>query len=91
MFKYFRITKYKSKEDLLYHMSKKEKYPLLNQIISNKSELNLMKNLPSFNEFTNYMVEKYSYRISRDDAKKKFYQMKKFLKILNLKKNSIIF
>ena len=86
MFKYFRITKYKSKEDLLYHMSKKEKYPLLNQIISNKSELNLMKNLPSFNEFTNYMVEKYSYRISRDDAKKKILSNEEIFKNPEFKK-----
>jgi hypothetical protein len=72
MFKYFLLTKYKTKEDLLNHMEKKEKYPLLNQILLDNYEINKMKNLPSFNEFTNYMVENYSFRISRDDAKKNY-------------------
>ncbi len=30
-----------------------------------------MKYLPAFNEFTNYMVELFSFKVSRDDAKKK--------------------
>jgi hypothetical protein len=30
-----------------------------------------MKYLPDFNEFTNYMVDYYSFKISRDDAKKR--------------------
>jgi len=71
MFKYFNLTKYKTKEDLIKHMDKKEKYPLLNLLLSEQPYIKKMKYLPIFNEFTNYMVDNYSFKISRDDAKKK--------------------
>ena len=71
MFKYFNLTKYKTKEDLIKHMDKKENYPLLNLLLSEQPYIKKMKYLPIFNEFTNYMVDNYSFKISRDDAKKK--------------------
>ena len=71
MLKYFNLTKYKSKEDLLKLIDKKDNHPLLKQILLDIPEIYKMKYLPIFNEFTNYMVKNYSFKISRDDAKKK--------------------
>ena len=71
MFKYFNLTKYKSEDDLLKRMNNREKYPLLNQLISGNPVVKKLSNLPAFNEFTNYMVENYSFKISRDDARKR--------------------
>ena len=45
------------------------KYPLLGQYLIDKPGPKKMKYLPDFNEFTNYMVDNYSFKISRDDAK----------------------
>ena len=91
MFKYFLLTKYKTKNDLLNQMINKEKYPLLNQILSNKEEINKMKYLPAFNEFTNYMVENYSFRISRDVAKTKSLESEDIFIIPEFKKKFINF
>ena len=74
MLKYFNLTKYKSKEDLLKLIDKKDNHPLLKQILLDIPEIYKMKYLPIFNEFTNFMVENYSFKISRDDAKKKILQ-----------------
>jgi hypothetical protein len=71
MLKYFNLTKYKTREDLINHMDNNQNYPLLNQILLDKPEMRKMKYLPIFNEFTNFMVDNYSFKISRDDAKKK--------------------
>ena len=45
------------------------KYPLLNSYLNCSKEQSYLKYLPAFNEFTNSMVEKFSYHISREDAK----------------------
>ena len=71
MFNYFILTKYKTEEDLVKRMNNKEKYPLLNQLLAGNPEVKKLVNLPAFNEFTNYMVEIYSFKISREDAKTK--------------------
>ena len=71
LFKYFIYTKYKTEEDMVRRMDNKEKYPLLNQLITGNPAFKKLKYLPAFNEFTNYMVENYSFKISRDDAKKR--------------------
>ena len=71
MLKYFNLTKYKSKEDLLRLLDTKDNHPLLKQILLDIPEIYKMKYLPIFNEFTNFMVDIYSFKISRDDAKKK--------------------
>jgi hypothetical protein len=44
-----------------------------------------MKYLPAFNEFTNYMVENYSFKISRDDAKKRVLRNEDIYHHLNFK------
>ena len=69
MFKYFILTKYKTEEDMIKRMENKEKYPLLNQLITGNPGVKKLSYLPSFNEFINYMVDEYSFRISREDAK----------------------
>jgi len=69
MLKYFYLTKYKTKEDLINHMINNQNYPLLNQILLDKPEMKKMKYIPIFNEFTNLMVENYSFKISREYAK----------------------
>jgi hypothetical protein len=71
MFNYFILTKYKTEEDLVKRMNNKEKYPLLNQLLSGDQVFKKLVNLPAFNEFTNYMVDIYSFKISREDSKTK--------------------
>jgi len=66
MLKYFNLTKYKTKEDLINRIYNNQNYPLLNQILLDKPEMRKMKYIPIFNEFTNFMVENYSFKISRE-------------------------
>ena len=69
MLKYFNLTRYKTIEDFIRLMDKNENYPLINQMLLDKPENYKMKYLFNFNEFINYMIEQYSFKISRDDAK----------------------
>ena len=71
LFKYFILTKYKTREDFVKHIINKDKYPLINQFLLNKIEHKKMNYLPIFKEFINYMKNKYSFNISRDEAKNK--------------------
>jgi hypothetical protein len=71
MFKYFILTKYKTEDDMAKRMENRDKYPLINQLIAGNPGVQKLSNLQSFNEFTNHMVDIYSFRISREDAKKK--------------------
>ena len=80
MIKYFNLTKYKTVDDFKRHMDINKFYPLINQIIIENPDLYKMENLPQFNEFCNYMIEKYSFKISRDDAKKKILQQEDIYK-----------
>ena len=72
VFKYFNYTKYKSVEDMLIGMNNNNyySYPLIRQLILDDSDVKKLKYLPAFNEFTNYMVNYYSFKISRKEAKK---------------------
>ena len=74
LLKYFMYTEYKTnfKEAL-----KKEeeymsnyRYPLLNIYLNHSNDQKMLKYLPSFNDFNNYMLENYSYHITRENAKK---------------------
>ena len=69
MFRYFILTKYQTIDDFKNHMINKDEYPLINLILLNKPEYKKMKYLPIFTEFINYMTIKYSFNISRDEAK----------------------
>jgi hypothetical protein len=74
-YKFLLMTTYPSKENFVNELKKvpdfERKYPLLNSyaVIENK-EKNLLKFLPDFNEFTNFMIDNYSYNISREEAGK---------------------
>ena len=75
LLKYFMLTKYKSKEDFIKKLGPTNlyltKYPLIGQYLLDNPGPKKMKYLPEFNEFTNLMVDTYSFKISRDDAKKR--------------------
>ena len=71
MLKYFFLTKYKSKFDCLNHIPDNNKYSLIYQILNEKSEYLLLKYLPKFNNFINYMNKKYSFKITREEAHKR--------------------
>jgi len=73
LLKYFMYTEYKT--NFLEALKKEEeymsnsKYPLIHQYINHPKEQELIKHLPKFNDFTNYMKETYSYHIRRKEAK----------------------
>ena len=76
LLKYFIYTKYKNKEDFIKKLGQKEKYmkeyPLLYKYLSeDNKESNIKKliYLPYINDFSNYMINYYSFNISREDAK----------------------
>ena len=71
MFKYFNYTKYKSEDDMFQRLNNKEKYPLIKQFVEGDPLVKNLSYLLPFNEFTNYMVNNYSFKISRDYAKEK--------------------
>ena len=71
MFRYFILTKYKTIEDCENRLENQQQYPLLRQLLKNMPGVRKLKNLPAFNDFTNFMVDNYSFKISRDDAKRK--------------------
>ena len=87
-FKYFKLTKYKTEEDFFNKMPNKEKYALTNLLLSKFDELNKLQYLPLFNKFNNFMVEEYSYKISREDAKKRKLKDEKIYKDENFKNKS---
>ena len=46
-----------------------KKYPLLNQVLLNNEEFRLISNVININKLTNKLLNKYSYKITRDKAK----------------------
>ena len=73
LFKYFIYTEYHPnfEEALKQQELYKNRYPLLTNYINLTEKQKKIKYLSKFNEFTNSMVETYSYKITREDAKKK--------------------
>ena len=75
---YFIYTEYRTREDFIKELDReknyKEEYPLL-YIYLKESKVNSnvkkLKYLPDFNEFNNYMIDYYSFRVSREEAKDK--------------------
>ena len=88
MFKYFILTKYKTRNDFIKHLDTK-KYPLINQLLNIKPVYKKLKYLPAFNEFINYMVDNYSFNITREEAKEKIlcnekiYELPEFIEKYN--------
>ena len=69
MFKYFNYTKYKSVEDMAKKMNDDNKYQLIKQFIVNNPENKNLSCILPFNEFSNYMLNRFSFKISRDYAR----------------------
>ena len=84
LFKYFILTKYSTKDEFIKKIGPPNvyalKYPLLRQYLLDNPDTKKIKYLPNFNEFTNYMVEKYSFKISREEAKKKILKYESIVK-----------
>ena len=70
-FKYFMTTKYQNKNSFLrqkekiYHKAFKSKYPLISQLLLDNDNIIKLKYLPDINEFSNFMIDHYSNRITR--------------------------
>ena len=79
MFKYFNYTKYKSEGDMEKRMNNKERYALIKQFMMGSPEVKNLVYLLPFNEFTNFMVNYYSFKISREKAKETSLQSDKEL------------
>ena len=104
MMKYFYYTKFKREDDFMKHMDKNRQYPLIKQLLIDMPDNKKMKYLPIFNEFSNLMIKNYSFKISREKAKKRnlneeeiFNKNKefsekfnKFIKIWNIIKKDVI-
>ena len=76
LLKYFTYTEYRTRKDFINALGAEEKYkkeyPLLFEYLKEEkmnSNVNKLIYLPSFNELNNYMIENYSYNISREEAK----------------------
>ena len=75
-YKFLLMTTYPCKDNFINELQKvpefEKKYPLLTSYLINDNKTkDLIKYLPDFNEFTNFMIDNYSYKISRDEASKK--------------------
>jgi len=74
-FKMFMVSKFPNINVLYSELEKipeyTKKFCLLNQVIINNEEYNLIENVVNINELTNLLLKRYSYKISRDDAKQK--------------------
>jgi AAA15 family ATPase/GTPase len=74
-YKYFFMTTYPSKSNFIEELKKvhdfKRKYPLITSYLINENkQKDLIKYLPDFNNFANFMIDNYSYKISREEASK---------------------
>jgi len=92
LFKYFNYTQYKTEEDMMKGIKCKEKYPLINQLIKDDLGVNNLKYLQDFNSFTNYITNYYSFKISREDARKRILENEEINKELdfNIKFNNFL-
>ena len=75
-YKYFLMTTYPSKESFIEETKRtnlfEKDYPLISAYISKRNkEKFLIKYLPDFNEFCNYMIDHYSYQVTREYASEK--------------------
>jgi len=74
MFKHFMLTEYPNKHNFWRQLQNIEnyekKYPLINQLLLNNSHIENLKYIPIINRFSNNMIKNYSFKISREEAKK---------------------
>ena len=90
-YKYFLMTTYPSKDSFVNELKKvqlyENKYPLLASFIDgNIEQLNILKNLPDYNDFINFMIDNYSYKITREEAGKKLLKDEEIYKNEKFKK-----
>ena len=71
---YFLFSKLPSfdnfKNEFYYFEKNKEKYPIINYILDNNSNIKYLKYIPKINELCNYMIDYCSYKFTRDNAKR---------------------
>jgi hypothetical protein len=88
-FKYFMTTKYQNKNSFLSQIEKinhktfKSKYPLISQLLADNDNIKKLKYLPDINEFSNFIIDYYSNKITREEAKNKILDEKILKKIEN--------
>jgi hypothetical protein len=72
-FKYFMLRDYQSKNNLKKRIELipeyEMKYPIINNLLNDNGEIETLKNLIKINPFINSMINIYSYKISREEAK----------------------
>ena len=81
--KYFTYTEYRTLDNLIKELGPEEDYkyihPLLFKYLSeycnNDSDVKKLKFFPGFNNFANMMIDHYSFKISREDAKNRTLDM----------------
>ena len=77
LFKYFMNTKYPDENSFRRQIEKidnkyfNNKYPLISQLLLNNSNIEKLKYLPDINEFSNFMLDNYSNKITKGEAKTK--------------------
>jgi len=73
-------------------MKNKDLYPLINQFVINNPDIKKLKYLPAFNEFTNYITNYYSFKITREEARNKVLENEDIVKEkdFNIKYNNFI-
>ena len=83
--KYFMITLYPNKEKLKKELESildsEKKYPIITNYLKEDENVLLLPNLIDINPFINYMINQYSYKITRDKAKQLI--IGKELKLIN--------
>ena len=77
---------------MIKRMKNKDLYPLINQFVIKTPDIKKLKYLPAFNEFTNYMVDYYSFKITREEARNKVLENEDIIKEkeFNTKYNNFI-
>ena len=75
-YKYFLMSSYPTEENFIHELKNikeyEKKYPIITYYLrEDNPEKFLIKYLPNFNNFSNFMIDYYSYKISREDAAKR--------------------
>ena len=72
--KYFTKTKLPEEKDFKKEFvsleENSENYPIINYILDDNSNIKYLKYLPTINELCNYIIKSYSYKFTREEAKK---------------------
>ena len=91
--KYFTYTKYRKIDNLIKELGPEKDYkfehPLLYEYF-NDSNAKKLKYLPSFNDFSNLMIDNYSFNITREEAKNRPFEKEKIYRDFEQKFNNFI-